>query len=100
MIGVEGFFDEYVMSDELQISSLYLNFERKIKRKELERNPITGKINLSDAFVSVPSDGLGVIFEKDDVVAIKPQNVGDFDLSVNFVQNLISCADQFSVRIE
>ena len=100
MVGIEGFFDEYVISDEFQSSSLYLNFERIIKKKEPERNPITGKIDLSSTSVSIPSDGFGFVFENDIAVAIKPQIVGDFNLSEHFVQNLRSCADQFNIRLE
>jgi hypothetical protein len=93
MIGIEGFFDEYVMSDELQSSSLFLNFERKIKKKNLERNPVSGKISLLSDFVSCPSDGFGLVFGKDSIIAVRPQIIGDFDLSDDFVRDLHSCAN-------
>lgn len=100
MIGIEGFFDEYVMSEELQSSSLFLNFERKIKMKDLERNPVTGKICLSSVFVSSPSDGFGLVFGKDSIIAVRPQIIGDFDLSDDFVRDLNSCVNRFNIRFE
>ena len=98
IIGIGGDFDEYAITNELQGNALYLNYERKIKKKDLEKNPVTGKIRLSGVSVGGPSDGFDIIFENEIFVAVRPRVVGDFYLSDYFVQNLNSCAVRYNIE--
>lgn len=96
-IGVEGFADEYVVTEELK-KTLYLNFERNLKRKEIKKKTNTDRIDLSKISVSTPSEGFGIVFENDSIVAVSPQIVGDFDLSDSFVRNFNSCVNRFNIH--
>ena len=100
MIGIEGFTDEYVMTDESKDTSLCLNFEKRLKRKVIERKSTTDRLDLSKISVSSPSDGFGLFFGKDSIIAVKPQVIGDFGLSDDFLRDLNSCANQFNIRFE
>lgn len=96
-IGIEGFADEYVVTEELK-KTLYLNFERNLKRKEIKKKTNTDRIDLSKISVSTPSEGFGIVFENDSIVAVSPQIVGDFDLSDSFVRNFNSCVNRFNIH--
>ena len=98
MIGIEGFADEYVVADDLKDSLLYLNFERNLKRKEIEKKETSDRIDLSTISVSRPSEGFSLVFEKDSIVAATPQIIGDFALSDDFVRNFNSCVDRFNIH--
>lgn len=97
VIGIGGFFENYVFVDEKD-KTLFLNFEYILKQKNVKKDSVTGKIDLSSISVGGPSDGFDIFFENEVFVAVRPRSVGDFYLSEDFVQNLNSCAVRYNVE--